>query len=145
VIASTGLLFTAFQASAAAGYKLTDAGRQGIADFRDDIVDVKKEVDATLASLDKIVAQATVDPRKAFKEFDKGVPASSPPPPTPGKQATDMRRRETTISRSGKKSLPASTIPTSANWLRSARSNCRPRSPRSRLRWSRFATSSAPG
>ena len=41
VIVGVGLLLTGFQASAS------------IAEFRDEIVDVKKEVDATLAALDK--------------------------------------------------------------------------------------------
>jgi len=93
LIASTGLLFTAFQASAAAGYKLADKVGNSIADFRDEIVDVKREVDATLASMDKIVADATVDPRKAFKEFDKAVPRIDSAAGKAKKQATDMREK----------------------------------------------------
>ena len=49
----------------AAGYKLADKVGVDIAEFRDEIVDVKKAVDVTIAALDKIVVQATVDPRKA--------------------------------------------------------------------------------
>jgi len=60
--------------AAAAGYKQADKTGESIAEFRDDIVSVKKEADATLAALDKIITQATVDPRKAFKAFDKSVP-----------------------------------------------------------------------
>jgi ribosome-associated translation inhibitor RaiA len=66
-------LFTAAEASAA-GYKLADKTGASIAEFRDEIVNIKKEVDATVAALDKIVTTATTDPRKAYKEFDKAVP-----------------------------------------------------------------------
>ena len=66
-------LFTAAEAFAA-GYKLADKTGASIAEFRDEILNVKKEVDATMAALDKIVTTATTDPRKAFKEFEKAVP-----------------------------------------------------------------------
>jgi len=66
-------MFTASQASAA-GYKLADKTGASIAEFRDEIVTIKKEVDATMAALDKIVTTAATDPRKAFKDFDKAVP-----------------------------------------------------------------------
>jgi len=92
LIAGTGLLLTCFQASAA-GYKLADKAGASIAEFRDEIVDVKKEVDATLASLDKIVAQATVDPRKAFKEFDKNVPRVDSAATKAKKRGTEMKEK----------------------------------------------------
>jgi hypothetical protein len=92
LIAGTGLLFTAFPAGAA-GYKLADKVGESIADFRDEVVDVKKEVDSTLASLDSIVAQATIDPRKAFKEFDKGVPKIDSAANKAKKRANDMREK----------------------------------------------------
>lgn len=92
LIAGTALLLTTFQAGAA-GYKLADKAGASIAEFRDEIVDVKKEVDATLASLDKIVAQATVDPRKAFKEFDKNVPRVDSEAAKAKKRATEMKGR----------------------------------------------------
>ena len=86
------LLLTASSASAA-GYKLADKVGRDIADFRDEIVDVKKSVDTTLAALDKIVAQATVDPRKAFKEFDKSIPEIDSAAKKARKRADDMRER----------------------------------------------------
>jgi hypothetical protein len=92
LIAGTALLFTV-QAKAAAGYKLADKVGISISDFRDEIVDVKKEVDATLASLDKIVGQATVDPRKAFKEFDKNVPRIDSAAAKAKKRATEMKEK----------------------------------------------------
>jgi len=91
-VAGTGLLLTCLQASAA-GYKLADKVGVSIAEFRDEIVDVKKEVDATLASLDKIVAQATVDPRKAFKEFDKNVPRIDSAATKAKKRAAEMKEK----------------------------------------------------
>jgi len=87
-----GLLLTSTGASAA-GYKLADKVGVDIAQFRDEIVDVKKAVDATMAALDKIVAQATVDPRKAFKEFDKSVPHIDAEAAKAKKRAEDMKAR----------------------------------------------------
>lgn len=86
-------LLLAGSSAGAAGYKLADKAGASIAEFRDEIVDVKKEVDATLASLDKIVAQATVDPRKAFKEFDKNVPRIDSAATKAKKRATEMKGR----------------------------------------------------
>jgi Protein of unknown function (DUF2959) len=77
----------------AAGYKLADKVGNGIADFRDEIVDVKKAVDATMASLDKIVATASTDPRKAFKEFDKNVPRIDDAAAKARKRAEDMKEK----------------------------------------------------
>lgn len=58
----------------AAGYKMADKVGTSIAEFRDEIVTIKKEVDTTMGALDKIVTTAATDPRKAFKDFDKAVP-----------------------------------------------------------------------
>jgi hypothetical protein len=77
----------------AAGYKLADKVGNGIAECRDEIVDVKKAVDTSMAALDKIVAQAAVDPRKAFKEFDKSVPKIDSAAAKARKRAEDMRAR----------------------------------------------------
>jgi hypothetical protein len=86
-------LFLASANGAAAGYKLADKVGNGIADFRDEIVDVKKAVDATMASLDKIVATASTDPRKAFKEFDKNVPRIDDAAAKARKRAEDMKEK----------------------------------------------------
>src|SRR5262245_38511339 len=77
----------------AAGYKLADKVGKGIAEFRDEIVDVKKAVDTSMAALDKITAQAAVDPRKAFKEFDKSVPKIDSAAAKARKRAEDMREK----------------------------------------------------
>ena len=87
-----GLLLTGSGARAA-GYKLADKVGNGIAEFRDEIVDVKKAVDATMAALDKIVADASSDPRKAFKAFDKSVPEIDSAASKARKRAEDMKER----------------------------------------------------
>ena len=86
------LLFAAPRASAA-GYKLADKVGADIAEFRDEIVDVKKAVDVTMAALDKVVADATVDPRKAFKTFDNSVPKIDSAAAKAKKRATNMTER----------------------------------------------------
>ncbi len=85
-------LFTATPASAA-GYKLADKVGASIAEFRDEIVTIKKEVDATMAALDKIVTTAASDPRKAFKEFDKAVPRIDDAAKKAKKRAEDIKAR----------------------------------------------------
>jgi len=84
-------LILAHSSASAAGYKLADKVGTGIAEFRDEIVDVKKAVDTTMAALDKIVAQAAVDPRKAFKEFDKSVPDIDSAAAKAKKRGDDMK------------------------------------------------------
>lgn len=91
-IGVVGLLVSSAAANAA-GYKLADKVGAGIAEFRDEIVDVKKAVDATMAALGKIVADATTDPRKAFKEFDKSVPDIDAAAAKARKRAEDMKAR----------------------------------------------------
>jgi hypothetical protein len=90
--AVAGLLLAGASANGA-GYKLADKVGNGIADCRDEIVDVKKAVDAAMVALDKIVTQAAVDPRKAFKEFDKSVPKIESAAAKARKRAEEMRER----------------------------------------------------
>ena len=86
-------LLLAGSSAGAAGYKLADKVGVDIAEFRDEIVDVKKAVDTTMAALDKIVTQATVDPRKAFKAFDSSVPKIDSAAAKAKKRADDMKAR----------------------------------------------------
>src|SRR6185295_15835782 len=86
-------LLLASSSVTAAGYNLADKAGKGIAEFRDEIVDVKKAVDTTMSALGKIVAQASVDPRKAFKEFDKSVPRIDSAAAKARKRAEDMKER----------------------------------------------------
>jgi len=99
-----GLLLAANSANAA-GYKLADKAGKGIAEFRDEIVDVKKAVDATMASLDKIVAQAATDPRKAFKEFDKNVPKIDSAAEKAKKRSADMKEKGKTYFEAWEKDM----------------------------------------
>ena len=85
-------LFIATSASAA-GYKMADKTGASIAEFRDEILNVKTEVDATMAALDKVVATAATDPRKAFVEFDKAVPRVDDAAKKAKKRAEDIKAR----------------------------------------------------
>ena len=87
------VLLLAGSSASAAGYKLADKVGVDIAEFRDEIVDTKKAVDPTMAALDKIVAQATADPRKAFKAFDTSVPKIDSAAAKAKKRAADMKER----------------------------------------------------
>jgi len=55
------------------GYKQADKAGAGIAEFRDEIVNGKKAVDATMKSLSDVAATANTDPRKAFEQYAKDV------------------------------------------------------------------------
>lgn len=79
--------------ASAAGYKQADETGASIAEFRDEIVTIKKAVDATMNALDKIVTTATTDPRPAFKEFDKAVPKVDSAAKKAKKRAEDMKAR----------------------------------------------------
>ncbi len=85
-------LFTATPASAA-GYKMADKVGASIAEFRDEIVTIKKEVDNTMAALDKIVTTAATDPRNAFKDFDKAVPQIDDAAKKAKKRGEDIKAR----------------------------------------------------
>jgi hypothetical protein len=78
---------------AAAGYKLADKTGASIAEFRDEILNVKKQVDATMAALGKVSAQASVDPRKAFNEFNKSLPRVEDAANKAKKRAEAMKAR----------------------------------------------------
>ena len=56
-----------------AGYKQADKTGAGIAEFREEIVNGKKAVDATMQSLSEVAASATTNPRKAFEKFRDNV------------------------------------------------------------------------
>jgi len=74
------LLFAAAALAAAlsgcgttSGYQQADKTGAGIAELRDEVINVKKAVDAALKSLDQIAVSATTDPRKAYEQFSKAV------------------------------------------------------------------------
>ena len=99
-------LFTAANASAA-GYKQADKTGASIAEFRDEIVNIKKQVDAAMAALDKVVTTAATDPRKAFNEFDKSVPRVDDAAKKAKKRAEDMKARGQAYFKDWEKELAA--------------------------------------
>ncbi len=62
-----------FAGCATSGYKQADKTGEGIADFRDAVVNGKKAIDDTMKSLDQVAVSATTDPRKAFEQYSKHV------------------------------------------------------------------------
>jgi hypothetical protein len=55
------------------GYKQADKTGEGIAEFRYEVLNGKKAIDQTMASLDGIATSASTDPRKAFEQYSKSV------------------------------------------------------------------------
>jgi hypothetical protein len=84
--------FAAAEVSAA-DYKHAERTGKGIAEFRDEILNIKKEADATMVALDKIMATAASDPRKAFKEYDSAVPRLEGAAEKARKRSEDMKAR----------------------------------------------------
>jgi len=77
----------------AAGYKKADKTGASIAEFRDEIINIRKEVETTVLALDKILETANTDPRKAFKEFDKAVPRVENAAQKAKKRSEDMKAK----------------------------------------------------
>jgi Protein of unknown function (DUF2959) len=75
------------------GYKQADKTGAGIAEFRDEIINGKKCIDATMKSLDSIAASATTDPRKAFEQYSKSVANLESSAAKIKKRAQDMRQQ----------------------------------------------------
>jgi hypothetical protein len=55
------------------GYKQADKTGEGIAQFHDEIVNLKKNVDETLHGMSEIELTADTDARKAFEKFSRSV------------------------------------------------------------------------
>jgi len=75
------------------GYKQADKTGAGIAEFRDDIVNGKKSIDATMKSLGDVAASANTDPRKAFEKFSKDVASLDSTAATVRKRSQDMQQQ----------------------------------------------------
>jgi len=58
-----------------AGYKQADKTGAGIAEYRDEVVNVQKAVTETLQSMEQVEVTANTDPRKAFDQFSKSLSA----------------------------------------------------------------------
>jgi len=55
------------------GYKGADKTGESIAEYRNEVLNGKKAIDATIISLDAVAASATTDPRSAFEKYTKDV------------------------------------------------------------------------
>jgi len=55
------------------GYKQADKTGAGIAEYREEIVNGKKAIDATMKTLSEIAATANTDPRKAYEQYSKSI------------------------------------------------------------------------
>lgn len=75
------------------GYKQADKTGQGIAEFRGEIVNGKKAIDATMKSLGDIAASANTDPRKAFERYSKNVANLESTAATIRKRGQDMKEQ----------------------------------------------------
>jgi len=91
----------------AAGYKQAEKTGAGIAEFRNEILEVKKEVDATMLALGQVVTTADTDPRKAYQEFEKAVPRIDAAASKTKKRAEAMRVTGQTYFQKWEKELAA--------------------------------------
>ncbi len=75
------------------GYKQADKTGAGIAAYRDEVLNGKKAIDATMASLDEVAASASADPRKAFEKYSKNVDNLESTAAKIKKRGQDMREQ----------------------------------------------------
>ena len=71
VSAGAGLLLAG--CGTTSNYKQADKTGEGIATFREEILNGKKAIDQTMKSLGAIEASAATDPRKAYEQYSKDV------------------------------------------------------------------------
>ncbi len=76
-----------------AGYKQADKTGAGIAEFRTEIVNGKKGIDATMKSLGDIATTANTNPRKAFEQYSKSVADLESTAGKIRKRAQDMKEQ----------------------------------------------------
>ena len=74
-----------------AGYRHADRTGAGIAEYRDEVINVKTAVDTTLQSMDQIEVTADTDPRKAFERFSADVAALDSAAAKAEKRGQDMK------------------------------------------------------
>ncbi len=83
--------FALLTGCATSGYKHADKTGEGIAEFRDEVVNVKKAVDGAMSNLSQTAADAATDPRKAFEKFSKSVDQVENARAKAGKRAADVK------------------------------------------------------
>jgi hypothetical protein len=75
------------------GYKQADKTGAGIAEFRAEVVNGEKAIDATMKSLAAVAATADTDPRKAFEQYSRDVANLESTASKVRKRAQDMREQ----------------------------------------------------
>ena len=75
------------------GYKHADKTGNSIAEYRDEIVNGKNAVDATMKSLSNVAASANTDPRKPFEQYSKDVKNLESTAAKVAKRAQSMREQ----------------------------------------------------
>jgi uncharacterized phage infection (PIP) family protein YhgE len=80
-----------FSGCATSGYKQADKTGQGIAEFRDEVLNVKKAVDESMTALNQTAEAAATDPRKAFDTFSKSVDKVESARNKAAKRAADVK------------------------------------------------------
>jgi len=75
------------------GYKQADKTGAGIAEFRAEIINGQKAIDATMKSLGAVAATANTNPRKAFEQFSKDVANLEATANKVKKRSQDMREQ----------------------------------------------------
>jgi hypothetical protein len=76
---------------ATSGKKPADKVGNSFVSFRDEVINLKKTVNHSMAFLDQTVQDADKDPRKSFKEFSKSVDQVGKAREKVGKRAADVR------------------------------------------------------
>ena len=75
------------------GYKQADKTGAGIAEFRAEVLNGQKAIDATMKSLTAVAASANTNPRQAFEQFSKDVANLDATAGKVRKRAQDMREQ----------------------------------------------------
>jgi len=91
LLAAIGAATLVAGCASSSGYKQADKTGVGIAEFRDEVVNVKKAVDGTMALLGQVTENATTDPRKAFAAFSKSVDKVEDSRAKAAKRAADVK------------------------------------------------------
>lgn len=76
---------------ATSGYQKADQTGKGIAEFRNELVNLKKSVEASLASLSQTTETAVTDPRKAYQTFAKSIDNVEEARARVGKRAAEVK------------------------------------------------------
>jgi hypothetical protein len=82
--------------ASSAGYKQADKTGESINTLRNDVVNIKSAVDASMKALDTLEAAATTNPRKPYETFAKSVDKVEDAQQTAQKHAAQMQERGST-------------------------------------------------